>query len=300
MTALIKHLALLSEANSVKIGDVMKVAAALQKQATRDLGPIWEVSATVDAFEKLEDVPLDYWPMIIKDDIGMEGASGVHLDKNGQPFALITASDNIDEWSLTASHETVEMLVDPFGDKLKAGNSPKADQGRVLFLVEVSDPSEAKEFAYTINGVLVSDFYTPNFFDPVSASAVRYSFVGAIKKPRQVLRGGYLSWKDVTSDTWWQETWFSGSESQFRSLGKLTDQRGGFREAIDRLTAKDTAKALAGSRDRAKRAGLSEARVARSTDVRASGLRGEITALMGRGGPPPPPGGSGRRSVPGD
>ena len=69
----------------------MKVAAALQKQATRDLGPIWEVSATVDAFEKLEDVPLDYWPMIVKDDIGMDGASGVHLDKNGQPFALITA-----------------------------------------------------------------------------------------------------------------------------------------------------------------------------------------------------------------
>ena len=57
------------------------------------------------------------------------------------------------------------MLVDPFGDKLKAGDSPKADQGRVLFLVEVSDPSEAKEFAYTVNGVLVSDFYTPSFFD---------------------------------------------------------------------------------------------------------------------------------------
>ena len=190
MTAIIKHLALLSEAQSVKAGDVMKVAAALQKQATRDLGPIWEVSATVDAFEKLEDVPLDYWPMIVKDDIGMDGASGVHLDKNGQPFALITASDDIDEWSLTASHETVEMLVDPFGDKLKAGDSPKADQGRVLFLVEVSDPSEAKEFAYTVNGVLVSDFYTPNFFDPITASGVRYSFVGAIKKPRQVLARG--------------------------------------------------------------------------------------------------------------
>ena len=96
--------------------------------------------------------------MIVKDDIGQSGASGVHLDENGQPFALITASDDIDEWSLTAAHETVEMLVDPFGDKLVAGDLPKSDQGRVLFLVEVSDPSEAKEFAYTINGVLVSDY----------------------------------------------------------------------------------------------------------------------------------------------
>jgi hypothetical protein len=58
MTAIIKHVALVSQ--SVKLGDVMKVAAALQKQATRDVAPIWNLSATVDGFERLEDVPLDY------------------------------------------------------------------------------------------------------------------------------------------------------------------------------------------------------------------------------------------------
>jgi hypothetical protein len=68
MSALIKHLAFVSESKAVKPADLMKVAAALQKQATRDLGPIWEISATVDAFNTLEDVPLDYWRMIIKDD----------------------------------------------------------------------------------------------------------------------------------------------------------------------------------------------------------------------------------------
>lgn len=46
----------------------------------------------------------------------------------------------------------------------------------------------------TVNGVLVSDFYTPHFFDPVKNASVRYSFTGAIDKPRQVLRGGYISW----------------------------------------------------------------------------------------------------------
>jgi hypothetical protein len=284
MTAIIKHLALVSESQSVRIGDVMKVAAALQKQATRDLGPIWEVSATVDGFEKLEDIPLDYWPMIIRDDIGQEGAEGVHLDQNGQPFALIRASDDIDRWSLTAAHETVEMLVDPFGDKLVAGDSPKSDQGRVLFLVEVSDPSEAKDFGYTVNGVLLSDFYTPHFFDPIAASGVRYSYTGAIERPRQVLRGGYLSWKDPVTNHWWQETWFSGSKSQFRNLGKLTEQRGGFRAAIDRITAAETAKALSGGRERAKLAGLAEARVAKATDSRAAALRQEISAVLGRSG----------------
>jgi len=155
----------------------------------RDLAPIWQISATVQAFEKLEDIPLDYWPMIVRDDIGF-AAAGIHLDQDGQPFALITSSNDNDVWSLTVSHETLEMLVDPLGDRLVAGDSPKPDQGRVLFLVEVSDPSEAADFAYSVNGVLVSDFYTPSFFDPIAAVGVRYSFTDAITEPRQVLRGG--------------------------------------------------------------------------------------------------------------
>ena len=101
------------------------------------------------------------------------------------------------------------MLVDPFGDRLVAGDSPKPDQGRVLFLVEVSDPSEAADFGYSVNGVLMSDFYTPRFFDPTVSHGVRYSFTDAISEPRQVLRGGYLSWLEPVSDHWWQEIWFS-------------------------------------------------------------------------------------------
>src|SRR5215510_3530129 len=156
MASLLRQLALVSESEQAKTKDLLRVAAALQKQASRDLAPIWDVSATVDAFETLEDVPLGYWPMIIRDDIGFDGAAGIHLDKDNQPFALITSSSDLDTWSLTASHEELEMLVDPFGNRLMAGDSPKPDQDRVEFLVEVSDPSEAAEFAYTVNGILVS------------------------------------------------------------------------------------------------------------------------------------------------
>src|ERR687885_1087893 len=167
------HLALTSEVRGHDPSDVARVAAALQRQATRDFAPVWDVRATVDAFPRLEDVPLGYWPLIVRDDIHQPGAAGVHLDKNGQPFALITMSDS---WSLTASHEMLEMLADPFGKRIIAGKSPKRGQGRVEFLVEVCDPCEADQFAYTVNDVLVSDFYTPHFFDPDAAAGVRYSF----------------------------------------------------------------------------------------------------------------------------
>lgn len=225
------NLALVSEIEDHDPTDLARVGAALQRQVTRDFGPVWDVRATLDVFPKLEDVPVGYWPMMIVEDV--EGAAGIHLDKDGQPFALIEMSDS---WSLTASHEMLEMLADPFGNRLVPGPSIKRGQGRVEYLVEVCDPSEAAEFGYTVNDMLVSDFYTPRFFDPVHSSATRYSFTDAVKRPRHVLRGGYLSWHDPKTDRWWQQTWF-GSRKEYRDLGVFdVAKHGSLRAFIDANT----------------------------------------------------------------
>jgi hypothetical protein len=105
----------------------------------------------------------------------------------------------------------------------------------VQYLVEVCDPSEGAQFGYHVNGVLVSDFYTPNYFDPVQTAGMRYSFTGAISEPRQVRPGGYLSWHDPPSDHWWQQVWFDG-EPEFKDLGPLDASQGSLRAQIDRLT----------------------------------------------------------------
>lgn len=230
----IRHLALVSQTNRVSPADLMKCAAALQRQATRDFGPVWGVSATVSAFAKLEDVPLGYWPIIVMDDINEPGAAGFHTDKNGQPLALVQFSAS---WQLTCSHEALEMLADPFGNSLQAGDSvdPKRP-GRVEYLVEVCDPCEDQRYAYSINGVPVSDFYTPHYFDPVTSPAVRYSFRGAIQYPRQVLPGGYLSWRNPVDDVWYQMTFFSGPEPTVRVVGRKAEGMS-IREWMDANTA---------------------------------------------------------------
>jgi len=176
-----RHVALVSEESAIPMSELAAVAAALQKQVTRDFGPLWKIDADVVAYASLEDLPLDYWPVIIMDDIGDPRAAGYHEDEHGQPYALVQYSQG---WTLTASHETLEMLADPFGRRMVAGPSPKPDQGRVKFLVEVCDPSEAENFAYSVNGVTVSDFYTPHYFDPVASPQTRYSFTGVITEPR--------------------------------------------------------------------------------------------------------------------
>jgi hypothetical protein len=270
------YLALVSESASVSPGELTRVAAALEKQVARDFAPIWEVTATLSAFTDLEDMPTDYCPLIVMDDIGVSGAAGIHLDKNGQPFALIQYSPS---WSLTASHETLELLADPFGNRLVAGPSPMEGQGRVEFLLEVCDPSEAAEFSYTVNGVMVSDFITPHYHDPAQAPGVRYSYTGAISSPREVLKGGYLSWHDPVSDHWWQVVYF-GDQPEFRDLGVLGQLTGSIRSWIDAQTdVPPLQQGLALENPLVRRTATAMQRVDASSKSRAAALHAQIKEL---------------------
>lgn len=288
MANFIRQLALVSESKKIGLAEVTRVAAALDKQATRDFAPIWGINSSIHAFERLEEVPLGYWPMIVQDDIGFAGAAGIHLDKDGQPYALISSGKG---WSLTASHETVEMLADPFGNRVIAGPSIMKDQGhgkgkggkkvqgRVNYLVEVSDPSEAEEFAYTVNDLLVSDFYTPSYFDPVKVTGVRYSFTGAITEPRQVLKGGYLSWHEPVSDHWFQARFFD-AQLEFVDLDVIDASKGSLRSQIDKLTFRPMQPVV-----KPKKATLTamEVRVTgskSSSAARAKSLRNQITSVV--------------------
>ena len=214
---MLRHIGIVSQSKKIKSADVAVASAAIQKQVSRDFGPLWQIEATVSYFAKLTDVPLGYWPVIIKDNINQKGAAGVHLDDNKQPYALVQTEDY---WQLATSHEILEMLADPSGNRLQTGISPKKGEGRVQFLVEVCDPCEDASFAYHVNGILVSDFYTPHYFDPAVTAGTRYSFTGSLTQPRQVLKGGYLSWFDPITKHWLQETYF-GSKPAIRDLGAL-------------------------------------------------------------------------------
>ena len=237
MSALTPHVALVSETPSVALTDVSAVAAALQKQVTRDFGPVWGINATVDSFDSLESVPVDYWPVILRDDINEPGAAGFHTDDQGQPFSLVQVDE---KWPFTASHETLEMLADPFGNRTVAGSpppqapSPISEFERVIYLVEVCDPCESEQLAYSVNGVNVSDFITPHYYDPNGATGVQYSFRGSVKEPHTVLEGGYVSFGNPLDNQWYQIVVENGVV-KLRNLGAIKSTRGkSLREIVDR------------------------------------------------------------------
>jgi hypothetical protein len=103
---LAQHLGLVSEIETLSVSELSRAGAALQKQLTRDLGPIWgwtddrRVYATRGRPARLlADHRRTGHP---------PGAVGIHLDQDGQPFALVQFSNR---WTLTVSHEVLEMCV---------------------------------------------------------------------------------------------------------------------------------------------------------------------------------------------
>lgn len=194
-----RRIGLASRTPHVSFIALSKIAAALNVQVTRDLQPIWGVTASVIALSDPDSIEPGIWPIYIEDSIP-ENALGLHLTDHQQPYAKVRMGDT---WSLTVSHECLEMLIDPSGNRLVSSSGIAINaQNEIIdlpdakyeYLVEVCDPSEHPDNAYTIDDVLVSDFYTPNFFDPIRASGVRYSFTGKLTKPRHILQGGYISW----------------------------------------------------------------------------------------------------------
>ena len=224
---------------------VQTVAQALNIQVARDLPQFWNVQATVIYLPDPRRIPAGVWPAMLVDNLP-PGEGGVHLDKNNQPYAKVVASPDSDGWTIAASHEVVEMLVDPSGNRLQTSRSIEIVDGNKIedgpsefqYLVEACDPCESDAYGYLIQGVAVSDFLTPHFYDPVVTSGTRYSFTGALTGPRQILPGGYISWIDPTADQWQQLRWIDPNQNpEIVDLGPAAQSRS-LREWIDGITSK--------------------------------------------------------------
>jgi hypothetical protein len=177
---------------------IQRVAAALNIQVQRDLGPLWGIHATVEAVENPAQIPPDMSPIFIVDNTPFN-VGGLHTSNDGgRAFAVVLVSR---DWGLGASHECLELLVDPTGNRMTEGLGLLVVDGavqdsaeRVKYVVEVCDPMEDPVHAYTIDGTVVSDFYTPQFFDDAPTPGGLYSFCRHLVRPREVKPNGYLSW----------------------------------------------------------------------------------------------------------
>jgi len=263
-------------------------ASALNIQVTRDLPQFWNVQASVTYLSSPNKIPAGVWPVFLVKTLPPD-EGGFHMDKHNQPYAKVIASPDSDEWTIDASHETVEMLVDPYGNRLQNSTSIEINRktiedgtGEFAYLVEACDPCEADNYAYAIQGIAVSDFLTPHFYDPIVTPGTRYSFTGAIKAPRQILPGGYITWVNQEADQVQQLLWVDTTKPPFiQSLGTVPENLS-LREWVDnemhKKHGKTTVRTPKGKsesakiieRHKEKRANLESIAVARSKLYRAA------------------------------
>src|SRR5260370_4283220 len=178
-----------------------EAAVDLDRQVSRDQPFHWSgISANVSSAPSLSSVPPGDWPVFLVRSLP-SGEGGFHLDKHNKPYAKVIASPTDESWTIDASHEIVEMLVDPFGNRMHSSEAIEISGDNVIdgtgifnYLVEACDPCEANNFAYDISGIAVSDFITPHFYDASVTPGALYSCRGNIKRPRQLLPGGYISY----------------------------------------------------------------------------------------------------------
>jgi hypothetical protein len=161
--------------------------------------------------------PVGAWNMILLDDSTVAGALGYHEDEQGAdiPFSDVFVKTALEDGaapSEVASHEALEMLVDPYVDK------PRTTTHRdKLYIVEVCDPVQgcgydvgAPEGRET--GVIVADFCLPAWFG-LDEEGTEMSFRNSVPKAFELAPEGYISIAPENEPEDWKQIFGTQKES---------------------------------------------------------------------------------------
>lgn len=227
-----------NQATNVTDAEAKKVMAALQVQLDRDFSPIWGVPAQLFYVAKGAKANTAHWWLVLIDNADTAGALGYHdLTDAGLPIGKIfveTTKEDGGLWSVTASHELLEMLADPWINLcvfMQEGFAKSS--GATLVAYEVCDAPEDDKFGYVINGVTVSDFVYPAFFEPQAVSGTQLDYQKKLTKPFQLLPGGYIGILKVGSVGGWSQITaeapktakLSSASSAYRQLPRIGSRR---------------------------------------------------------------------------
>lgn len=225
--------ALLDLTGSVSTGDLSAYCAAQQRQLREHVAACYDGDGDSDDVRFITDksqlVPgeqlcqiEDQPPPDVQGALGYHDLGVIHVYKG-------LCEQNGTSWQSCMSHEIVENRIDP---RLHA--CVELDDG-TIWDKEACDRVEAQ--TYTIDGVEVSNFNTPECFEPPPAGVVparvtancggMYDWLGKSSTPNQVLDGGYAQKYDPTAG--WSQV---GTMRPYRQkLKELGISRGAVRKS---------------------------------------------------------------------
>jgi hypothetical protein len=188
---------LINKSTTVSDADVAAMAAACSKQIAQHIAPAhFMLPAPVLFLGKNTAAPPKQARIIsIQDECDDPQALGYHTEDGSQHIWGVVGTKTVLSQGAKAllgpyavstivSHEVAEMYIDPFC-------SGWFDNGQgMLVAYEIGDPVQS-DF-YMIDGVAVSNFVTGPWFNPMAARASKFDYMGKLKAPFSMSKGGYL------------------------------------------------------------------------------------------------------------
>lgn len=221
-------ISIINAGTAVSDDEVKKAIPALQTQIHSHFAPAWGIDADLSFVPRGKKPAAKSWCLVILDNSDQAGALGYHdLTKDGLPLGKVFVKSDIQyglQWTVTASHELLEMLADP-DINLTAFVQKDNSSGR-LYAYEVCDACEADALGYKIDGVLVSDFVYPAWFESFrKKGSTQFDHRKLIKEPFQLLKGGYIGIFDVGSGGGWTQITAQGVPHAYAARPKVGTRR---------------------------------------------------------------------------
>jgi hypothetical protein len=168
--------------------DFNALIVAMQVYVDKYVAPVWGTPAKLI---KTTGFKKGAWAMVFLDNADSAHAEAYHdLTPDGLPVAKVFVKTTLrkkDLVSVSASHELVEMLVDPATNMMTTG--PHA---RSMYAYESADPVE--NLSFPVKGIPMSNFVYPAYFETFHRpGSVQFDCMKKVRQPFQILPGGYQS-----------------------------------------------------------------------------------------------------------
>jgi hypothetical protein len=215
------NIVIVNHSNSINDADLLKATRALGRQLKEDFTPLWDTAVSLRAISACgsatspDGKPVDpsigssdaiiYLAETKDDPNGVQDALGYH-DANfkGVPYGFVftdLAAQIGESWTVTLSHELLELAADPEVNLLVATAHPTKPDQIALRSFEICDPVQGD--IYDIDGIAVSDFVTPLYFASTeSPPTTPVDFCGTGIQQFGVNPQGYYAYYDIAAGGW--------------------------------------------------------------------------------------------------
>lgn len=199
---------------AVPDADIHRAIRAINRQIDGDFAPYWSFGGQLRLEGKTGPRDMKHYQvdpadmrgdaiLYIRDTVRGASVDGMHKTNfAGIPFGIVylDLSEKLDEdWTVTLSHEALEIIGDPENNLLVQGPHPDDPKRDVFHWFEMCDAVQAE--TYEIDHVAVSNFVLPLYFTASNERGGRNDFLGTLNRGRSlrsfyVNPGGYIGFFD--------------------------------------------------------------------------------------------------------